>query len=83
MLGNSTGDTYIFADKLTILSANARGLRQPLKRMDYWKKLSELHCNIAFLQETHLIEKDMNVLKKEWNVDFFYQEIAPIAKVWL
>ena len=32
---------------LTVLSANAHGLRQPLKRLDYWKKL-----NIVFLQET-------------------------------
>ena len=48
-----------------------RGLRQPLKRIDLWDKFKELKCNIVMLQETHLIQSDINTLKKEWNVDFF------------
>ena len=48
-----------------------RGLRQPLKRIDLWDKFNELNCNVVMLQETHSTHSDINILKKEWNVDFF------------
>ena len=62
-----TGDSSV---QLTIISANVRGLRQPLKRLDFWDKFRDLKADIILLQETHLVELDLNDLKKEWNVEF-------------
>ena len=56
---------------MCVFSANAQGLRQPIRRLDLWEKFKELKGNIILLQETHLVNKDLNTLKKEWNVDFF------------
>ena len=61
---------------MNIFSVNARGLRQPLKRLDRWKKFQELKSSVIFLQETHLVGKVINQLKKEWNVEFFISGIS-------
>ena len=65
---------------MNILSANARGLRQPLKRLDMWKKFQELNSNIVLLQETHLFDKDKDSLQKEWN-GLFWLGTPLIAEV--
>ena len=57
-------------DSLNIISANVRGIRQPLKRLDLWNKFKELKANIVLLQETHLIQKDIGDVKKEWNIEY-------------
>ena len=71
MAGNLANNVIPFSDYMNIFSANARGLRQPLKRLDLWKKFQELKSSVIFLQETHLVGKDVDQLKKEWNVEFF------------
>ena len=71
MVGNRANKALSFSDDLRLFSANVRGLRQPLKRLDFWKKFQELKSSIIFLQETHLINKDKDQLQKEWNVEFF------------
>ena len=71
MVGNRAKIAGSFSDNLRLFSANARGLRQPLKRLDFWKKFQELNSSIIFLQETHLVNKDKDQLQKEWNVEFF------------
>ena len=57
-------------DSLLIISANVRGVRQPLKRLDIWNKFREMKANIILLQETHLTLRDLNDVKKEWNIDY-------------
>ena len=71
MVGNRANTAGSFSNDLRLFSANARGLRQPLKRLDFWKKFQELRSSIIFLQETHLVNKDKYQLQKEWNVEFF------------
>ena len=57
-----------------------RGLRQPLKRLDFWDKFKELKADIILLQETHLVEFDLNEVKKEWNVEFLIAGTSPNSK---
>ena len=60
-------------DSLNIVSANVRGIRQPMKRLDIWNKFKELKANIVLLQETHLIQKDLDDVRREWNIEFNYK----------
>ena len=56
---------------IDLVSANIRGLRQQFKRRDIFDYIKNLKADIICLQETHLIQKDFNMLSKEWNVDYF------------
>ena len=57
-------------DDLNILSANVRGLRQHFKRIDFLEYCKGLNPDIICLQETHLTQKDQNMLLKEWNIEY-------------
>ena len=61
-------------DRIRIISANVRGIRQPLKRVDIWNKFKELNAIIVLLQETHLVKRDLNDVRKEWNIDFILSD---------
>ena len=56
---------------INLTSANIRGLRQQFKRRDIFDYIKNLKADIVCLQETHLIQKDLNILRKEWNIDYF------------
>ena len=56
---------------IQIESINCRGLRDKMKRLDILDKAREEKVNILCLQETHIIEEDINSLKQEWNVNYF------------
>ena len=56
---------------IDIISANVRGLRQQFKRFDLFQYFRNLKADIVCLQETHLVQKDLNTLKKDWNVEYF------------
>ena len=58
-------------ERLNIVSANTRGLRQYLKRFDVFDYFKNLNSDIICLQETHLTAKDINMLSKEWNIEYF------------
>ena len=58
-------------DDIDIFSANIRGLRQQFKRRDIFDPIKNLRANIICLQETHLIQKDFNMLSKEWNLEYY------------
>ena len=58
------------ASCLNILSANIRGLRDGGKRGDMWLNFQKSGGDIICLQETHLIEEDLDTLVKEWNIEF-------------
>ena len=57
-------------DSIIIESINCRGLRNKQKRNDIFNKAVKERVNILCLQETHLIDEDINTLKNEWNVHY-------------
>ena len=59
------------SDNIEIISANVRGLRQQFKRMDLFNYFKKFKADIVCLQETHLIQKDHNTIRKEWNIEYF------------
>ena len=59
------------SNNLKIISANVRGLRQSIKRKDLLDYLKEKQPDIICLQETHLVQEDINTLIKEWNIEYF------------
>ena len=59
------------SDNIEIISANVRGLRQQFKRIDLFNYFKKLKADIVCLQETHLIQKDLNTIRKEWNIEYF------------
>ena len=56
---------------IQIESVNVRGLRDRKERMDILSRAIEDKINILCLQETHLIEEGRQILKQEWNADYF------------
>ena len=58
-------------DDIDIFSANIRGLRQQFKRRDIFVYIKNLKSDIICLQETHLVQKDLTMLSKEWNLDYY------------
>ena len=59
------------SNTIDIFSANVRGLRQHFKRVDIFDYIKGLKADIICLQETHLVQKDINILSKEWNIDYY------------
>ena len=39
--------------------------------MDIFDYIKGLKADIICLQETHLVQKDINILSKEWNIDYY------------
>ena len=61
------------ANKLNLIkieSLNCRGLRNIKKRLDFFDDFKKRGIHIINLQETHLISKDLIMLKKNWNCKF-------------
>ena len=56
---------------IQIESVNVRGLRDRIKRMDILSKAKEDKINILCIQESHIVEEDRQILKQEWNADYF------------
>ena len=59
------------SDVVRMISANIRGLRQQFKRNDIFDYIKNLKSDIICLQETHLVQKDLNTLTREWNIDYY------------
>ena len=55
---------------LRIESLNCRGIRDSIKRLDILDRARNRQANIICLQETHITGRDINVIKKEWNVKY-------------
>ena len=51
---------------LKIASLNIQGLRDSRKRASVFRSVKREHIDIIALQETYLMEKDLNMLKNEW-----------------
>ena len=52
------------SERLKLISANVRGLRQYYKRIDFFESCKGLKPDIICLQETHLIKKNPQYLTK-------------------
>ena len=55
-------------EKLRIESLNGRGLRDRIKRCDFFDRARMRHTDILLLQETHWIETDYTDIKEDWNL---------------
>lgn len=62
--------------KLNILTLNVRGLNNPVKRVAILDFLRKQRVNVAFLQETHLVKKDINRISNR-----YYRVIASSSAV--
>ena len=58
------------SERLKLISANVRGLRQYYKRIDFFEYCKGLKPDIICIQETHFTKKDHNILLKEWNIEY-------------
>ena len=56
---------------ITIESINCRGVRNRLKRTDIFNKAKTEQVNILCLQETHITPEDLNMIKDDWNVEYY------------
>ena len=59
------------ASSLSIMSMNCRGLRDQFKRKDVFNYLRNLKADIYFLQDTHFIHSDENLIRSQWGFDHF------------
>ena len=71
---NDTSDLEIDLQYLKLGTFNTRGLKHSLKQDTLLKKLTDLKLNIIGLQETHLSEKDINLLENKWKGTIIYTE---------
>ena len=67
-------------DKVTVLSANCRGLKDKSKRFDVLNYLKDMEADIIFLQDTHLTEQDVSKVKMMWDCDFLLHGIHNNAR---
>ena len=56
---------------LRVLSLNVRGIRSRRKRLNVFRQLKLNKYDIICLQETHILEHDLDAWKKEWGGDLF------------
>ena len=56
---------------ILIDSINCRGIIDKVKRANILLKAKAEHINILCLQETHLKAEDTEMIKKDWNINFF------------
>lgn len=52
--------------KLKISSWNTRGLNKLVKLKQVLNRIKQMKANIIFLQETHLVENDINKVRSRW-----------------
>lgn len=59
---------------LRITTWNVKGLGHPIKRRKVMSKLRTEKCDIVFLQETHLLQKEADKLIGGWVGKVYYNE---------
>ena len=60
--------------KLNIISMNVRGIRNTKKRRSLFSYFKNNKFDIISLQETHLTNKDTNIIEAEWGPNFHISE---------
>ena len=61
-------------DKLRIITLNARGLKNKLKRAAIFNQLKNQRVDIVCLQECHVSKKDIVVWERQWGGKMFFRE---------
>lgn len=61
-------------DGMKIISWNVKGLNQANKRKRVLSHLKHLDAGIAFLQETHLLNRDQLRIRKDWVGEMFHSQ---------
>lgn len=59
-------------DKVKIISYNVNGLLNPIKRSKILSKMKRERAHLAYLQETHLNDKEHEKLKRMGFSDLFF-----------
>ena len=59
-------------NSIKILTLNARGLKNRLKRISLFHQIRKLRCDIVCLQETHITPSDSQLWEKEWGGQIVY-----------
>ena len=67
-------------DKVKVLSANCRGLKDKSKRYDVLNYFKNMEADIICLQDTHLTEQDVSEVKMMWDCDFLLHGIHSNAR---
>ncbi len=67
-------DLDIDIQKLTIGTFNLRGFKNGFKQDALIKSFKDQNLNIIALQETHLIEREVDFLKEKWQGPIFFSE---------
>lgn len=53
-------------EALKVLSYNVKGHNSPIKRKKMLTQLKQLHCQIAFIKESHLSDAEHRKLNRSW-----------------
>ena len=61
-------------DQIKVISLNARGLRNKLKRASIFRYLKHNKYDIVCIQEAHLTKNDVPVWEKQWGGKLFFNE---------
>ncbi len=56
---------------LSVVSLNARGLRNLTKRKAIFLYLKQFNCDFCFLQESHSSVEDLNFWRSQWGLDLW------------
>lgn len=59
-------------EALRVLSYNVQVLNSPIKRKKMLTQLKQLHCQIAFIQESHLSDAEHRKLNRSWANQVFF-----------
>ena len=59
-------------NQLKILTVNCQGLGDKNKRRDVLNYLKGKKYNVYFLQDTHFMEKDENMIRTQWGYKAFF-----------
>ena len=65
---------------LNIATFNVNGLRNTFKRNAILRSLKKLKFDIIALQETHLLENDIDVMQRQWSGPIIYSEGTNMSK---
>ena len=59
-------------DECKIVSLNVRGIRDEQKRKQIFAYMRNIHADIVVLQETHSVQEDVRLWKKQWGQDAYF-----------
>ena len=60
--------------KINLMSVNARGLKNKLKRKCMFTYFKEKRVDIICVQESHITDKDLHVWERQWGGKIIYNE---------